>query len=151
MDFEGLERPGLIEFVGTDFKGAISNLKRAEKDLETAQENLGIDVEWAFTIAYHAMLRAGRALMLAKGYRPKGKDQHRTVVSFVDTVLASEFKSLVNRFDKMRRRRHDFIYDVERPISRFEVEKSIADSKLLVQAIEKAIDDSNPQKGLFQK
>jgi uncharacterized protein (UPF0332 family) len=151
MDFESLERPGLIESIGVDLRRAISNLKRAEKDLETAHENLGIDIEWAFTIAYHAMLRAGRALMLAKGYRPKGKEQHRTVVAFVDIVLGPEFKNLVNRFDKMRRRRHDFIYDVERPISKFEVEKSMADSKLLIGAIEEIITDMNPQASLLDE
>lgn len=149
MDFESLERSGLIEFIGVDSKQASSNLKRAEKDLGTAHENLGIDIEWAFTIAYHAMLRAGRALMLAKGYRSKGKDQHRTVVAFVDIVLGAEFKNLVSGFDRMRRRRHDFIYDVGRPISKFEVEKSIADSKILVEVIEKVIEDMNPQISLL--
>lgn len=43
--------------------------------------------------------------MLAKGYRPKGKDQHRTVIEFVDIVLGAEFKNLVSGFDRMRRRR----------------------------------------------
>jgi len=151
MDFESLESSGLIEFVGIDLKQASSNLKRAEKDVGTAHENLGIDIEWAFTIAYHAILRAGRALMLAKGYRSKGRDQHRTVVTFVDIVLGAEFKNLVSGFDRMRRRRHDFIYDVGRPISKFEVEKSIANSRILVEVIEKVIEDMNPQISLFQK
>jgi len=29
-----------------------------------------------------ALLRAGRALMMSFGYRPKGKDQHATIIRF---------------------------------------------------------------------
>ncbi len=45
---------------------------RIQRDLRTAKADLPIDEEWAYTIAYHAMLRAGRALIFASGYRPKG-------------------------------------------------------------------------------
>jgi hypothetical protein len=73
---KSLESQGLIERVSTGSKQAASNLLRARKDLLTAKATIVVDEEWAYTIAYHAMLRAGRALMFSMGYRPKGKDQH---------------------------------------------------------------------------
>lgn len=59
MDLKRFEAQGLIEkanFTGGQIK---SNLNRAERDLHTAKANLKIDEEWAYTIAYHAMLRPG--------------------------------------------------------------------------------------------
>ena len=82
MDLKRLEAQRLIEKASFSFKQITSNLNRAQRDLRTAKANLRIDEEWAYTIVYHAMLRAGRALMFACGYRPKGRDQHKTVVEF---------------------------------------------------------------------
>ena len=58
-----LEAQGLIEKASYSDKQILTNLGRARKDLVTSKANLSIDEEWAYTIAYHAMLRAGRALM----------------------------------------------------------------------------------------
>ena len=44
-------------------------LKRAERDLKTAQKLLGQDYDWAFAIAYNAVLQASRAYMFAQGDR----------------------------------------------------------------------------------
>ncbi len=109
MTLKRLEAQGQIEKVKIDRKQIVSNLIRARRDILTAKANLDIDEEWTYAIAYHAMLRAGRALMFASGYRPKGKDQHKTVVEFSAEILGGEFKHLVNRFNRMRIKRHDFI------------------------------------------
>jgi len=68
MKLEGLESLGLIERVNTNFDKVNRALERVGKDLTTARAILKIDEEWAYTISYHAMLRAGRALMLSLGY-----------------------------------------------------------------------------------
>jgi predicted transcriptional regulator of viral defense system len=65
-----LESQGLIERISAGSKQVVPNLRRAEKDLLTAKATIDVDEEWAYTIAYHAMLRSGRALMLSLGYRP---------------------------------------------------------------------------------
>jgi len=67
VNLKDLESQGLIEKVKVTERQIWLHLTRAEKDLATAEANLDIDEEWAFTIAYHAMLRAGRALMLSEG------------------------------------------------------------------------------------
>ena len=94
MTLKRLEAQGQIEKIRIERKQIVSNLKRARKDLITAKANLDIDEEWTYTIAYHAMLRAGRALMFAKGYRPKGKDQHKTVVELeIPHQIGHRFRS----------------------------------------------------------
>jgi len=62
MDLKRLETLGLIEKISPDRRQALSHLERARRDLLTSGAILPIDEEWAYTIAYHAMLRAGRAL-----------------------------------------------------------------------------------------
>ncbi|MCD6220414.1 hypothetical protein J7K43_08545 [Candidatus Calescamantes bacterium] len=66
MVFEDLIREGLIEKTSVNLKRTDKSIKRTRKDLTTAKANLSIDEEWAYTIAYHGMLRVGRALMLAE-------------------------------------------------------------------------------------
>ena len=149
MDLKRLEAQGLIEkakFSGGQIK---SNLNRAQRDLRTARANLEIDEEWAYTIAYHAMLRAGRAFMFASGYRPRGKDQHRTVVEFCSESLGMDFQHLTTRFNRMRLKRHDFIYDPERPIPKTEALRSLESAGQFVQEMTQRIERMNPQKRLI--
>ncbi|MGA2531651.1 MAG: HEPN domain-containing protein [Candidatus Aminicenantales bacterium] len=135
MDLKRLETLGLIEKISPNRKQALTQLGRARRDLLTSGANLLIDEEWAYTIAYHAMLRAGRALLLAYGYRAKGKDQHKTVVEFSATILGPEFSRLAIRFNQMRMKRHAFIYEAEKPVSRTEAEKSLKSAGEFVREI----------------
>lgn len=145
MNYRELEEQQLIEKVDANLARAIEILRKSRKDLFTARSNLSIDEEWSYTIAYHAMLRAGRALMLSEGYRPKGRDQHKTVVIFTGQVLGEKFRRLTNNFDRMRRKRHDFIYEPEKPIARQEAEQAIADAQRLLDSIVAYLRRKNPQ------
>jgi hypothetical protein len=102
MKSDDLESQGLIERVEPNLGNVKKALERAQRDLRTARATLGIDEEWAYTIAYHAMLRAGRALMAFLEYRPKGKDQHRTVGKFCSRVLGEDYRTLINKFHRMK-------------------------------------------------
>jgi uncharacterized protein (UPF0332 family) len=149
VDLKRFEAQGLIEKAKSSGGQISSNLNRAQRDLHTAKANLKIDEEWAYTIAYHAMLRAGRAFMLASGYRPRGKDQHKTVVEFCSESLGKDFQHLTLRFNRMRLKRHDFIYDPESPISKTEALKSLESAEQFVQEIFQRIQRMNPQKRLI--
>lgn len=150
MDLKRLEADGHIEKVNFSSGQIQSNLNRAQRDLRTAKANLKIDEEWAYTIAYHAMLRAGRAFMFACGYRPRGKDQHKTVVEFCSETLGKDFQHLTTRFNRMRMKRHDFIYDPQRPIPKTEAAKSLESAEQFVQEIVQRIEKLNPQKRLME-
>jgi hypothetical protein len=95
LNLQRLENLGLIEKARFNPNQVKSNLKRARRDPATSKANLNIDEEWAYTIAYHAMLRAGRVWMFASGYRAKGKDQHKTVVDFCAETLGGDFEHLI--------------------------------------------------------
>ena len=46
-------------------------LKLADRDLRVARKLMGEELDWGFTVAYNAVLQAGRAFMFAKGYLRK--------------------------------------------------------------------------------
>jgi uncharacterized protein (UPF0332 family) len=149
LNLQRLEKLGLIEKARVNPNQVRANLKRARRDLATSKANLNIDEEWAYTIAYHAMLRAGRAWMFASGYRVKGKDQHKTVVDFCAETLGEEFELLTTRFNRMRVKRHDFIYEPERPIPKTEAVQSIESAEQFVNEILKRLEGMIGQKPLF--
>ncbi len=135
MKLDDLESQGLIERVEPNLGNVKRALERAQRDLRTARATLDIDEEWAYTIAYHAMLRAGRALMVFLEYRPKGKDQHKTVGEFCSRVLGEEYRTLISKFHRMRQKRHKFVYEIEGTISRTEAKDSIESAKRLMDGI----------------
>ena len=104
MPYEDLREKGLIEDIKPNFQVASALIARALKDLVTARANASIDREWAYAIAYQGMLRAARAMITAEGLRPHGRDQSRTVVLLAGAILGDDMRSLVNAFDRMRRR-----------------------------------------------
>lgn len=149
MGYKRLEAQGSIERISSNPKQISVNLARARRDLVVARANLEIDEAWAHTIAYHAMLRAGRALMFSHGYRPKGKDQHRTVVEFCAAVLGEGFRTLINRFNRMRTKRHQFIYDPERPIPKTEAAQSLKSAEDFVAGIAETMSEEASKDNIF--
>ena len=87
--------------------------------------------------------------MFASGYRVKGKDQHKTVVEFCAGTLGEEFQHLTARFNRMRVKRHDFIYEPERPIPKTEAAQSIESAEQFVHEILKRLEGAIGQKKLF--
>jgi len=149
VNLQRLEKLGLIERTRLNPNQVKANLKRARRDLATSKANLNIDEEWAYTIAYHAMLRAGRAWLFASGYRVKGKDQHKTVVDFCAETLGEKFELLTTRFNRMRVKRHDFIYEPERPIPKTEAVQSVESADQFVNEIFKRLEAVIGQTQLF--
>jgi len=127
-------REGLIERVVKDKKKAIAGIRRAKRDIKTALKNLSFDPEWAFTIAYHAVLRSGMALMDFEGYRARGKNQHKVVVEYCKGRLGKKFEELVRTFDRMRRKRHGFIYGIA-AIAEIEAKSYIKEAQKIIRAI----------------
>lgn len=136
---------GLIKKQKTVLKEITRVIQRARIDLKTAKANLAIDEGIAYSVAYLAMLRAGRALMLLKGLRPADGYQHKTVVEFAGHYLGDDFKTIIAHFDRMRRKRNVFMYDVEISISTAEAENALDTASEFVELIEKRIKDEQPQ------
>jgi uncharacterized protein (UPF0332 family) len=136
---------GMIKKQKTVLKEVAKILKRAQVDLKTAKVNLTIDEGTAYSVAYLAMLRAGRALMLFEGFRPDDGSQHKTLVEFTAYYLGDKFKAIVTHFDRMRRKRNIFMYDIEISISGSEANTAIETAVEFVNLIEKKIKDEQPQ------
>ena len=136
---------GLIKSQKLDFQSIENHIARAFKELIAAKANLNIDEGIAYTITYTALLHAGRALMFLKGYRPVDGYQHKTVVEFCSIILGNKYKNLTQHFDRMRRKRNIFIYEVNISISPTEVENALITAKEFVELIKEIITKANPQ------
>lgn len=136
---------GLIKNHKPDFKAIETILARGIKEISIAKATIAIDEGTAFTVAYNAMLHAGRALILSKGFRPIDGAQHKTVVDFATMYLGKEYKRLSLQFEKARKKRNIFTYDVSISISGSEVHKAIASASELTEVIRSIITAENPQ------
>ena len=135
---------GLLKEQKPNFKAVEKTILRADKDLKTAKANLSIDEGIAYTVAYLAMLRAARAFMLVKGFRPVDGYQHKTVVEFIVHLLGEEHREIIERFDGMRRKRNIFTYEIDVTISRTEADKAFDTAATFVGIIKDSIRKENP-------
>lgn len=138
MYLDELERRGHIKRLPMDMKKIEDSLNLAKRDVNVARSVLKENCDWAFSIAYNAMLQAVRALMFSKGYRPTGSNQHISVVRFAELFLRKEDAIIL---DRMRRKRHTTIYDTAGTISEIEAENIVRRAEKLVQEIVKMIGD----------
>jgi len=136
---------GLLKKQKTDLKAVEKMLRRAYKDLAAAKANLAIDEGIAFTVAYLAMLHAARAFILLKGFRPADGFQHKTAVEFTSYFLGKEFKALAEQFDRMRRKRNIFTYDVDIAISKTDAINALNTATKFVDLMKELMQKENPQ------
>jgi len=98
------------------------------------------DRDWAFSIAYNAILQATRALMFGKGFRPAaGEGQHKAAVQFAEVALGSKFRDEIHIFDKMRSKRHRVIYDVSGLVSQAEARQALDFAIRYVELVDKML------------
>jgi uncharacterized protein (UPF0332 family) len=131
-----LERDGLIKRLPFDRKKVDNAVAHAHRDLTTARTILKTDRDWTYTIAYNAILQAGRALMFSKGYRPEGANQHISVVKFAELYLDNQD---VVTFDRMRRKRHSSVYDMAGSISESEAKSAVSHAESLIRKFEELL------------
>ncbi len=136
---------GLLRRQKSDLRAVEKLLLRAYKDLKTAKANLDIDEGIAYTVAYLAMLHAGRAFILLKGFRPADGYQHKTVVEFMSHFLGKEFKLIVEQFDRMRRKRNIFTYEIDISISKSEAISALKTAEKFVDLVKEIIQKASPQ------
>ena len=141
MNYEKLVSKGLIK----PFKSQPSQIKSrfdlAMRDLKTAKQMLGQSQDWAYNIAYNAILQASRALMFAEGYRPTiGEGQHKVTILFAEIALGEKFDSEVRFFDKMRVKRNRAVYDIAGIVSESEARQAIEFAEKFIEIIKEIVD-----------
>lgn len=132
-----------------DFEEIVKTINRADKDIESAKLLLskGFD-EVSYKIAYEAMLLAARALVYSYGYRPRVQGSHKIVVEFTKEVLGNEFAVLTKRFDRMRKKRHQLVYEAK-SVSKTEAINAVDSAIVFIKEIKTTIQEKNPQQTLF--
>ena len=121
-------------------------LRRAFEDLKSAERNLPFDEPGAMDFIYKAMFHAGNAIIRSYGFRPGIIRQHQGVITAVGRILGPESKTLILKFDKLRKRRNEFEYQGVFAMGREELKDSIEQAGQLVVTIRKALEDANHQK-----
>lgn len=139
MPYEALIKQGRIKPYPAKDREIQQLLSVASRDLAAASRNLAEDSDWAYSMAYNAILQAARALVLREGYRPRGADQHATVVEFIRERLGIEHSSEIHLFDQMRRKRHRVIYEIAGLVSKQEAEQAVEFAKEFVKKISQEI------------
>jgi len=125
-------------------RGTAEKLLRVSNDaVKAAEDNFKMghnDV--ALSLAYSAMLNAGRALMAAKGYRAYSETHHKSTVGFCSAVLPAEAFPLISLFNRYRIRRHDIVYgEIEGgSVGENEAGTAISKAKELLGLIKRKID-----------
>lgn len=139
MAYEELLKKGLIKPFDAESSQVSGRILLAQRDIQTARAP-AIGFDWAYSIAYNAMLQSARALMFAEGYRPAGGEgQHRAVVRFVEMALGRKFEEETRFFDKMRIKRNRAVYDTAGIISESEARQAIEFADKFIRIIEAEI------------
>jgi uncharacterized protein (UPF0332 family) len=151
MNYNELKELGIVEERTAEIAEVIALVTRAERDLSTSRLLQDKDEEWAFAAAYQAMARSARALILSEGFRPKGsrRDTHKTVVTASGVLLGERYKSMINKFDRMRRKYQNFMEEAGRIISRYEAGQAVRDAEEFVALVNGKIREKYSQMSLL--
>ena len=139
MNLSELLSEGKVKKVEPDSKQAQECLHVAQRDLKLARKLLADEYDWAFSIAYNAMLQSARALMFADGYVAVGENHHKTTVEYTDAKLGTKIREKIDVFDDMRKKRHRVVYEKAGIVSQFEAKHAIETAESFLVKIEEKI------------
>lgn len=144
-----LVEKGLLkkEAIGIDQIKAL--VKSAKRNLSVADKIFEIDEEVCFSTAYNSMLKIARALVYLKGFRPDDGMQHKTTVDVAGKILGANFALLIDKFDRMRKKRNEFTYDPLIPLGVEETRNALKTAKEFYEKVKEFLMDKEPQLKLF--
>lgn len=140
-----LEKSGKIRRQKAGFVQIEALLKEAILDLEEAEKIAHLAERATYLLAYNAMLKAGRALLLLQGFVPYNGSQHKTVVEMTSAVLGDKYGAITGQFERMRRKRNEMTYESGTLLSKSEAQKAFSDAIALVKKIFAEVKSQNPQ------
>jgi uncharacterized protein (UPF0332 family) len=117
-------------------------LKLADRDLRVARKLIGDELDWGFTVAYNAVLQAGRAFMFAKGYRPASTEGHKNTFAFLAAALGPEQTDLVSYFDRMRNKRNQAVDGMAGRIAETEARNLLAKAAEFVRLVKRLVKET---------
>ena len=138
MTIEELEREGQIRKIPIDERDVEKSLGIARRDVESAKFMLMHNEDWSYCIAYNAMQQSLRAFMCSRGYRPSSESHHVAALRFAALFFEKE---LINKIDKIRRKRSTSTYDQTGTITKKEAEGAIATAEKVLRLVEEKMMD----------
>jgi uncharacterized protein (UPF0332 family) len=117
-------------------------LKLADRDLRVARKLMSEELDWGFTVAYNAVLQAGRAFMFAKGYRPTTAEGHKNTFAFLAAALGPEHADLVTYFDRMRNKRNQAVYGMAGRIAETEARNLLTKATEFVRLVKRLLKET---------
>ena len=123
----------------------VAALDRAQRDLKTAREVIKIDIDWAFSIAYNAVLQASRAFMFSRGYRPASNEGHKNTFAFMMNVVGESHAPLIAYFDHIRVKRHQVTYDAVGIVTQTETQDLLSKAREYVEWIREQLQSSSKE------
>jgi uncharacterized protein (UPF0332 family) len=130
MSLDKLLAAGSIHPFKATAKEIARSMELAHRDLNQAQRILPESLDWAYSIAYNAVLQASRAYMFHQGYRPASVESHKATLAFMLISVDPQLKETIDYFDRVRNKRHRVIYD----------EVGLVSEKEAQQLIQKAVE-----------
>ena len=140
-----LEKEGKIRKQKAGIVQVEALLKEAILDLGEAKKITQLASRATYLLAYMGMLKAGRALLLFKGYVPDDGAQHKTVVEVTSIILGDKYRNLTEQFETMRRKRNEITYEAGILLTKSEAEKAFLDAIALIKKILSEVNSQNPQ------
>ncbi|MBI5036982.1 HEPN domain-containing protein [Candidatus Micrarchaeota archaeon] len=138
MNLVKMLEEGMIESIPVNKDYAKQIFQQSKADIKAAEDSFtSKNLDWTLVISYNAMLRAARALMFLKGYRPKGEYKHLAVVKFIESEGGKLSKEMVVVFNRMRIKRHRAVYDEPEAVSESEAKNANQFAKEFVEKIGK--------------
>jgi uncharacterized protein (UPF0332 family) len=101
------------------------SMEIAHRDLIQAERILAESLDWAFSIAYNAVLQACRAYMFFRGYRAASSESHKATLAFMQVSVDTKLKESIDYFDRVRKKRHRVVYDEVGLVSEKEAQQLI--------------------------
>jgi uncharacterized protein (UPF0332 family) len=114
-------------------------LELADRDIRMARLIMAEDWDWAFSIAYNAVLQSARAYMYSQGYRPAAEQGHKNTFAFMREALGDDLSTTIGYFDRMRKKRNQAIYDVAGLITEKEAKAILKNAIAFVDAIKERV------------
>lgn len=116
-------------------------LDAAVGDLEAAAANDVTFPSWAMSMRYEAGLRCARAIVQAAGYRIAADRGHLTAIDAADVLTGGRHHLVFVRLHRMRRTRHEFMYEVGADPSIEDLDLARMDVLTLIDLAKAAIRD----------
>ncbi|MCX6766691.1 MAG: HEPN domain-containing protein [Candidatus Moranbacteria bacterium] len=147
--FDELIKRGLLkkEKIGLDQVRAL--LASSAKNLNASRKTIAIDEETCFAMAYAAMLKIARAILFLHSLRPSDGQQHKTTIEVAGNILGSDFRELIEKFDKMRRKRNQFTYDPLLPLTDRETKEALQTAEKFSAEVRRRLEKEDSQEKLF--